>query len=107
MDASVSEDGVGAGHVDRGGIVGADGHRRSTARVGNSGRTGQCGNVVETYHLAQLNSGSVERVSESVRCCDVASIAADEVLWRVGLAAIVVGEGGLVSTVVCLAQEVP
>src|SRR4029077_14845360 len=64
-------------------------------RVGNSGSTGQCGNVVETYHLAQLNSGRVERMSESVCCCDVAFIAADEVLWCVGLASIVVGEGGL------------
>ena len=54
VDAAIGEDGVGAGHVDRGGVVGADGDGGSAARSGDAGGTGECGDVVEADHLAEL-----------------------------------------------------
>ncbi len=66
VDAAVGEDGVGAGHVDGRGVVGADGDRRGAAGVDDAGGAGEGGDVLEADHLGEGDGGDVERVRDGL-----------------------------------------
>ena len=93
VDAIVGEDGVGAGHFERRGVVGADGHGGRAARGFDAGIAGERGDVVKADHLRERDGGVVEGAVESFGGGDVAVVFAVEVARRVVL--IVEGEGGL------------
>ncbi len=94
MDAVVGEDGVGPGHVERGGIVGTEGDGGGAACGGDSGGAAQGGDRIEAYLLTEGDGGVVERVCESVDGGDVAMELVLVVARGVGLASVVEGEGG-------------
>ena len=94
MDAAVGEDGVGAGHVEGGGVVGAEGDGGGALGVGDAGGAGEGGDVAEADLLAEGDGRVVERVGEGVGGGDVAPVAGELVVRIVGFAAVVVGEGG-------------
>ncbi len=87
MDAAVGEDGVGAGHVDGGGAVGADSHRRGGFGGGDAGIAGETGYVFKTDLLGQGDGGNVERVFNGGGGGDHARVLAGfEVAGSIGLA---------------------
>ncbi len=94
MDAAVGEDGVGAGHVERGGVVGTEGDGRGALGGGDAGGAGEGGYVLKADLLAEGDGGGIEGVGEGVDGGDFAFEAGEFVLGVVGLAAVVVGEGG-------------
>ncbi len=98
VNAVVGKDGVGAGHVDGCGVVGADGDGRSGAGVDDAGAAGEGGYVLKADHLAQANGRDVERVRNGLDRGDHSGILTLlEVAGAVGLAAVVKGEcGGVV-----------
>jgi len=94
VDSAVGEDGVSAGHVERGGVVGAEGDGGCAAGGGDARGAGKGGNVLEAYLLAKRDGGIVERVGEGVDSGDFAVELVFKVAGVVGLAAVVEGEGG-------------
>ena len=90
VDSVISEDGVCATHVQRSGIVSADGDGRSSAGAGDTSGTGECCHVLEADHLAQLDCGVIERVSQGIGSSYVAAEVPLEVVRSVGLTSVVV-----------------
>ena len=86
-DAAVGEDGVGAGHVDGRGAVGADGHRGGCTDIGDAGGAGERGYIFIAHLLGEGDGGDVERVLDGGGGSDHAGVlAAFEVAGGVGLA---------------------
>ena len=74
VDAVVGEDGVGAGHVNGRGGVGADGDRGRAARGGDAGGAAEGGDVLIADLLRQADGGDVERVGDGLGGGDHAGI---------------------------------
>ena len=53
----VGEDGVGSSHIDRGGVVGAEGDGWGAASGGDAGGAGEGGDVFKAYLLAERDGG--------------------------------------------------
>ena len=53
VNAAIGEDCVGAGHVERGGVVGAEGHGGCALGAGDAGGAGEGGDVAEADLLAE------------------------------------------------------
>ena len=72
MRAAVAEDGVGSGHFQRAGVVGAEGDRGSGAHAGDACGLGERGYVAESDALRHAHGRVVQRQRESVTGGDCA-----------------------------------
>src|ERR1700679_4320663 len=103
VDTVISEDVLGASHIDRGSNVCTDGDRRGSSGTGDSSRAGESGYVAVSDHLRERDGGDVERVINGIDSGYHARVLALlEVAWSVGLAVgtkvlgvvVELGEGG-------------
>lgn len=93
----VGEDGVGTGHVDGCGAVGADGDRRCALGVDDAGGARERGNVAVADLFRERDGGDVKRVFDGCRGRDHAGeLAVLEVAGCVGLAVEHKGSGVVV-----------
>ena len=105
VDAVVRKDSVCAGHIKRRGVIRAKGDGWSSPRRLDAGLAGKLSDVLEADHLAEGDGRVVQRVRQGVDGSDFAVELVLEVARRVGLAAIVEGEGGGLVVQACYGGE--